>query len=424
MVLQASVRLDQGAPSGGSPEERRATNLPDPQVEWWIPVTQEDLSGDQWPPRRATLRRNQARRWAAAANGNLDHYLTNPEQFGPVEQNLLLSHEQLVSALLTASPPESGDADLDATAMDAIGVATTSMLRFGGVMLLRTDEGIRAINAMNMWPLDGLDDGWVLVEPFFSVGSQFEGARPDVVSVRIMFDNLVAGTVREWYDSGAGGGRMGDVVDVIPAETVQFETVWRSPRTHQGQVAARGWGTSAMPRLLPTVVAIHRRSDSLDYVVSYNERPIAQFPLSMEPGTIMAALGDQLKDGARDAEELRDAAPALGNQNILLVPPGMDPGVMLERLSDMGATFDNLDRLTQAWSDTTGFSTTESADTADVASGVAIARRNARGTAITKGTLFEPLRHSLAIIAPEMEWEYVDFTGDDSMVEEDPMEAF
>ena len=172
------------------------------------------------------------------------------------------------------------------------------------------------------------------------------------------------------------------------------------------------------------MVAIHRRSDSLDYVVSYNERPIAQFPLSMEPGTIMAALGDQLKDGARDAEELRDAAPALGNQNILLVPPGMDPGVMLERLSDMGATFDNLDRLTQAWSDATGFSTTESADTADVASGVAIARRNARGTAITKGTLFEPLRHALGIIAPEMEWEYVDFTGDDSMVEEDPMEAF
>ena len=341
-------------------------------------------------------------RWQRAMDGDMSDYISVPGAISAAQSNSLLDNSDLVAALLLASPPTTGDSTMDGLLANAVGLAVPSLLRSGMVLLKLSEDRLDAVPGDELWPLAGVD-GWLTVTPGISLGSGETNGRNDLVTVTAIADGVEMSAVREWKQSGTDRlvGQLGAVVDVGDSRPVAVEAVARTPRL------TSGWGSSAIPKLLPTAVAIWRREAGLDYVLDYNERPITQFPMSTQPQVITQALTDTLEDADVDAKTLRELMPALGEQDILALPPGMEPGEMLERMGDMNASFDSMDRLERKFADGTGFSPTESGDSGHMAAGVTIARRNARGTVLTRGTVFMPLLRALQVLLPAVQWEWV-----------------
>ena len=389
-----------GADPSSDPKQRQATNLPDRQANWHIPISVDDLAdGSQWPPSRARNRTYQTRRWAKAAEGDYSDYLVDPSQFGPALTPRIGTHAELVTALLLASPPTVGDNGGDQMLADAVGCGGSSLLHDASALAIGTAHHVEVVPGCYVWPLQGVPygEGWVIVEPPDDRYNTYD----ETAAVRIILGNTMAGTIRKWSGGARFQGRLGAVQDVLPTETVMHSLACRTPKKKM-------WGTSMLPKLLPTAVALHRREQGMDYMVESFERPIVQAKMSAAIGQLKRTFGDFLEDATSDAEVLRKLAPMLTDRDVVALPPGVEPMELLERLGDISGSTDFYGLLLGLWANDTGFSPTESADSSDVSSGVAVARRNARGVALTKGPVFAPLYTSLKVVVPDMEWDYVD----------------
>ena len=397
-----------GSPGPSDPEERRPEGLPLRPINLGIQVSLADFAGETpiWPPIRCIERAARMELQERGSVGDFTPWL-DTELFD-VQVSPIQAYEEDVSALLMAQPPGLDlDDELQAQVSNSIEGMNRDMLRHGRSIVLGNASTVFTLPIRFSWPL--AEGGWVMVMPETSAEAQ--DINPDQVRVLVWLDGVMTGMLREWD----GSSQLGSVIGELPAVAVDLAVADRAP-------IMGGWGTPISDRLINLAVAMSRRESGVDWAIDRNERPLTQFRMDVQPQTIAKALPDMLQHAEIDTKALRGAAPSLRAQDVLIVPPGMDPGEMLTWDQNIDGSDRFLMRLDTRWSEQTGFSPIESGDSADVPSGVAIARRSFRGTART-AQLHHSIRRAISqVMGTPLLWDYIGNSMGMAPTEDDDMD--
>lgn len=434
------------------PELRRPVGLPMREVYLGVELTADDLgTGAVWPPERGYPRVMRMEHQREAALGDLSHWLHTDQD---VMLNPIGDHEDMVCAMLLASPPrlggpspgvsippspggdqpppdpmadpvapESGDDALDQTggggqdgdpSVDArlgsvVECAAVDMLRHGRTVLIGTGpDDVRHVDIRWCWPVaeDPMDEDspqmWIFAIPRIT-GVATEATRYDAVDIMVWDDGTLTGQTYAYHSAGlrSRGGRLGPVIGPLPsAEGVKLAVADRGPMTNE-------WGTPITDRLIPIAVELCRRESGMSYAIDRNERPIWQARMATADLAEIDITSDLEGAALQGRKQLMEQAPLLRQHDVLIIPDGMDPGEYVTWDQNMEASESFLARMDQMWTRATGFAPIEAADSGSVPSGVAIARRNAMAVARNR-QLHASLSAALTEIVGPLEWPYID----------------
>jgi len=261
------------------------------------------------------------------------------------------------------------------------------------------------------YPSAEVEGGWYFIEPMVSIAS--EDGRPDIAAIGVYNGTSLATEIRRWTHVSPGRGVIGTAVATEAPRPATFIRIDKPP-------VDGNWGTSDVDDLAPIAAEITERMSGIDYVVTHNERPPVAIYGNTDDLPAVRALLDT--DGASPSEpltaqELRRWAPSLVENDVVIFPDGIRSAEYLLWDGDMSASFDLLGQLERDWSTVSGMAVTEPGDSAEVASGVAIARRNFRLVAKT-ARLHAELHAALETLIGPFAWPYI---GESlSAVEPDP----
>ena len=250
------------------------------------------------------------------------------------------------------------------------------------------------------YPSAEVPGGWYFVEPMVSINS--EDGKPDIVSIGVYNGQSLMLEIRQWEHLSSGRGVIGQSVASEAPRPAQFLQISKPPIDGL-------WGTSDVDDLAPIAAEITERMSGIDYVVTKNERPMVMVYGNTDDLPAVRSLLDI--EGANPGEpitaaELRAWAPSLREHDVVVFPDGIREARYLMWDGDMSASFDLLGQLERDWSTVSGMAVTEAADSAEVASGVAIARRNFRLVAKV-ARLHEELHAALEILVGPFDWPYI-----------------
>ena len=250
------------------------------------------------------------------------------------------------------------------------------------------------------WPLWGIDGGWVTVTPTVTPASQ--DGDPDVATITVYADGQSSTIIRRLDASNQAGtyGTLGPAVASIEGPPVTAAHTDNPP-------VIDGWGEGC-DQLIPLAVALSRRESGADYAL----RPVRGVdssksgwpPPTPQPG----AARRRSKSRQLTVDEIRAMVPTLlGHDVLLLHRDGYRPGEFAQATLSTDKALNFLARLDQRWTQKTGQVPVEQADTGDVSSGVAVARRQARLVARSRERHTGLLGMFQRLLGRPLNWPYV-----------------
>ena len=401
-----------GKPISGANEQKGTSlkvsppqNLPVQPMAYSVPVYLEGLAvGRQWPPPRVSNVVARFQMLYEAASGVLGQWY--PQADNP--KNRWPWVLEMYQAVLTDVPPEAAGESLATPVNQAI----EQMLLYGRSLLVRFDEGLVVPDMRFAHPMGDTPGAWLTAVP--EVGRDSSGGEP----TRMRFTIYVAGqavtTVRNisaglsetavprftLLDNAEGAG-------AVPAQTAVADR--GTPRY--------GWGTSHVEELIGHMVAFAQIEELAEFTLRSSAIRTAVISGS---SARLSSYARQLT-GAPPVRTPSDHEPATPDElqrmmrlveGSVIVSP--DEGIQLDYPfpeADITALMEYADRQEMLWTQKTGLAPVELADSADVSSAAAIARRQAAFVARAKQMHFaveDPLRD----LYPELDWEWVDTLGE------------
>lgn len=373
-----------------------------PQVWMAAPVSAADIrAGAEWPPPRLRERAERADAQRRAARGDLS-LLIEDATLRTVKVNRVGAFLDTVSALLIQPDTAENISDPQdrLNLLNVIDSASRDACTHGATLIGLIEGNLVWRSTFRSYPSAEVPGGWYFIEPMVSINS--EDGKPDIVSVGAYNGESIVVEIRKWEHLSSGRGVIGQSVASEAPRPAQIVQVNKPPVDGL-------WGTSDVDDLAPIAAEINERMSGIDYVVSRNERPVFGVYGNTDDLPAIRSLLDV--EGASPGEpltaaELRDWAPSLREHDVAVFPDGIRQAGYITWDGDMSASFDLLGQLERDWSTVSGMAVTEPADSAEVASGVAIARRNFRLVAKT-ARLHEELHAALEALVGPFDWPYI-----------------
>ena len=377
-----------------------------------VPVLIEDIrDGQQWPPTRLQARIDRFREREELAAGDYSSVIEDTKK-RKVIVNRIGAYLDTVSALLLATNPGEGLEDrrryelqnmLDNAARDAC--------KHGKAIMIELNDRLMTMPIRNAFPV-GDSEAWLFIEPKVTASS-LDG-RPNVLNILIWENDRVSGIIHEYHiDDTSSTGQIGRRVAELPAESARLVSVDKPP-------SEMGWGSSDVDDLKSVAVEMVLRDSSISYILDQNETPLfAVFSNTNDLPAVKSLLDIEGSDSGDTltARELSKFAPSLRRHDIVIYPDGVTDARYIEWGQNLDSSFTFSDELEKNWSLVSGMSLTESGDSAEVSSGVAIARRNFRLTAKV-ARLHGPLYAAAQELVGPFEWEYIGQEQIQDMTEE------
>ena len=366
-----------------------------PEVYLACPVTESDWqSGQTWPPDRCkerdarfTLQHNVSRGDFTSVIKPLDEQTVSIDRIG--------SFIDAVSAILLTTDPGNDITD------DAVRISLQNMidnvasdaLKHGRGIMAMIDGELRWLDIRYAWPY-GDTDYWAFVEPVVTIES--EDGSPNRLRIMVWDGTNMGGEYREYIY-----GVIGDVVEEISDVPAVLSVVDRPPSDDK-------WGTPAVDVLVPIVAEMIRRDSSVSAVLDKHTRPklvvsanIANAQTFLD---LISAEGGGV-EGALSAEDITRLGKAMEDQDVLVIPDGIDKPELLTWEADLSSAFTFLDHLDSLFYRITGMAPAEAGDSGHVESGSAIERRQYLLIART-ARLFSNLYSSAKEVYGDFKWEY------------------
>ena len=149
-------------------------------------------------------------------------------------------------------------------------------------------------------------------------------------------------------------------------------------------------------------VALARRESGADYALDRFEVPT--FQIAMANADASRALLGVEEQRELTIDEVRSWVPTLLGHDVLLGRDGYQAGAFIQADLSTDKALNFLARLDQRWTQKTGQVPVEQADTGDVSSGVAVARRQARLVARSRERHTALLRMLSRLLGHPLDW--------------------
>ena len=380
-----------------------------PLTEIWLGVFVEpsDFAKDQpWPPRRGGARHARFAAQHAAARGDYTTWIPAAAKITLPSNPIGAYIDEVRSIMLASAPADNEPTEVRRMIRRAIGRAVADLIKHGRAVAYGGEGNLVVPDIRYAWPFD--DDGWALVVPQMTTSDD-----ADIVDVWTLDGETLEGQRRELSTGTASDsvyGTLGDVVEDYLSEPANVAYADRPD-------IVNGWGTPA-DDLIPLAVNMARRESGIDYAVDRNERPAIQ--LSVPPSDRGEFDTVSTQSTVTDADMQTTADAVYRNHNVLTLADGRGRAEYLVWSAPMEASFALLDRLDQHWTRATGSPPVESADSGNVESGVALARRKA-GLVAKARELHEAVYDMLTtVMGRPFEWPYVDTVLNSMDETEDP----
>ena len=394
-------------------ELRRPVGLPLPEVWMSIPVTLDELSeGSIWPPTRGLRRRRRMDAQHAAARGDYSTWLPN---YAPdIVTAPISSLVDDVRSIMSSTLPEIDEPDaMLAMLCAAVGSAVHDMIVHGRTVAVFDGTSLLSLDVRYTWPLWGIADGWVTVTPTVTPASQ--DGDPDVATITAYANGQSSTVIRRLDASNQAGtyGTLGPEVASIEGPTVAVAHTDNPP-------VIDGWGEGC-DHLIPIAVALARRESGADYALDRFEVPLFQIGMASTDAS-QALLGVESPRRLTETE-IRQMVPTLLGHDVLLLTDGYRPGEFAQATLSTDKSLNFLARLDQRWTQKTGQVPVEQADTGDVSSGVAVARRQARLVARSRERHTGLLTMFNRLLGRPLNWPYVSDMMADPHEDDPPSDA-
>ena len=367
-----------------------------------VPALLTDFQdGLQWPPTRLAERVRVFAERDRIAAGDYSMLIEDAED-RTVVTNRIGAYLDTVSALLMATDPGSNfvDAAVRQQLQNMLDNAARDACTHGKGLMLTVGDRMLAPPISNAFPL-GDTDAWLFIEP--RVTPESEDGRANILQVTVWENGSLGGVLYEFTPSSQPGvGQIGRQVGELTPAPAQLVDINKPP-------TRCGWGTSDVDELCSITAQMVRRDSAISYILDRNERPLfavyantSDIPAVRELLDVTGAdIGDPL-----NAQQMREWAPSLRRHDIAIYPDGITNAEYLSWDGALTSSFDFSDKLERDWSLLSGMAPVESGDSAEVASGVAIARRNFRLTAKV-ARLHGALYAAAEQLVGPFEWPYV-----------------
>ena len=359
-----------GAPVG----DRRLppVGLPLKPVDLGVAVTAADLAeGRTWPPPRTHDRQRRLDLLSLAADGILTPWVTVPNPTNRWAAVVETGQVTLLSSPLPDATPRA--AELRSTAAGAY----SDMLTYGRAIVVDVaGETLAEIDARFAFPIAGVTDGWVVWVPRISASA--DTALADMIDILVIADGTVAGVRRRFTAAPVTEpvrGELGALVEVFEPRPAVAASIDRL-------TTRNGWGRPLLPAALGPIIEIVRRDAGISYSRDLNENPLFTVEVdNFDAEKVAHQFGIPIEvDDPTSPEAIRQLGPQLRSLPVLLLYNGLRRPQYVQATDDMEASFRYLDRKELELTALTAVVPVEAADTGDVGSGVALARRNAAHT--------------------------------------------
>jgi len=387
-----------------TPRRAPPDGLPLPRVDLAVPVWLADIAPQaQWPPPRLSARTERLQLLWDAANGHLARWADIPTPYGRYEA-LVDIHQ----AILTARPPTAPGRD-PRQLLGAAKAAAWSLLTYGRTVVVDSAGVLRVPDMRFVWPVADAPDAWVEAIP--RINREATAAQPYAIDLWLIAEGVRAGARYGWNATSLldmDDGQLGEMIAPLPPVPARAASV-----DHGTPVA--GWGEPLLGQLLPLIVQLGRREASVDYILDRAERPIFTVELqSYKASRIAQLLGDQVTGDDVTPELLQQLAPALAEHDTLVNVDGLRNPQYVTFDGSLDASFSFLRRLDQMWTEKTGVASVEAADSGDLPSGVAFARRQATLVARTR-EMHQGIETALAELVDGLDWPWIDPLGESAV---------
>ena len=394
-------------------ELRRPVGLPLPEVWMAVPVTLDELSeGSIWPPTRGLRRRRRMDDQHAATRGDYSTWLPN---YAPdIVTAPISSLVDDVRSIMSSTLPEIDEPEeLLAMIGPWVGSSVHDLITHGRTVAAYDGTVLRSLDMRYTWPLWGVDDGWVTVKPTATPLSQ--DGDPDAAAITVYTPGQSATIIRR-LDASNNDGTYGTLGAAVASMTGPAVTVahYDNPPTIDD------WGEGC-DQLIPLAVALARRESGVDYSLDRFEVPLFQIGMANADAS-QALLGVESSRPLTESE-IRTMVPTLLGHDVLLLRDGYRSGEFAQATLSTDKALNFLARLDQRWTQKTGQVPVEQADTGDVSSGVAVARRQARLVARSRERHTGLLGMLQRLLGRPVNWPYVSDMMDDPHEDDDPPDA-
>ena len=184
------------------------------------------------------------------------------------------------------------------------------------------------------------------------------------------------------------------------------------------------WGTPQVDDLVGIACEMVRRDSSLSHSLDMTETP----PLVVEAASAdvpkLLELYDKMGTGIRsalnveiDSADIEDLMQALPRSGVFVATDGITDYKLLENPNSLSDSMKNYGLLQGNWTQETGMAPVETADSGNVESGVAVARRNAM-LVLKTARLFGALYAASQMALYPYMWEYIGRRTAESMGED------
>ena len=352
-----------------TPRRKAPQGLPLPAVDLAVPVWLSDIApGRPWPPPRLEQRTDRMQTLWEAARSDLSAWANIP-----MPEGLWESLVDDYATILGDAPIENPGGAEEASLVSALKAGARSLLTYGHAVLF-DDMGIAGAPDMRYaWPLGDRADGWVTAE--LLIAPDATSPTPTSIVLWIRTGGIAVARRYAWTADTTVTLQSGTLGEQLPAPPPR---IGRAVGLRHGSTAGPA-GEPLLEQLLPLIVRIERRDASIDYLLDRSERPIFVVEIEAHAAASVAQqLGRPVAGTDVTPQVLQSLAGDLADHDTLTLVDGLKRPQYVTWDGMLEPSFRFRGILEAAWSRRTGQAATEAADSADEASGVSVARRQAR----------------------------------------------